>query len=305
MAVLTKERKAMKRLLGALVVTSLVEASALAADMVPSSPLLAWQISLPPAPLAWWSGVYIGVNAGHTWGADPVDTEGAQGYANKLSPAYAGALASALSQLGTTKFPVSNGFIGGIQVGYNYQFAGLLVAGIEADIQSASVSSSANQAVVTQVSGFAENYTSAGSMTDKLGYLGTFRARLGVTVTPTLLAYATAGSAYGGVSTSTSFTAAESRGGAVYPPVSASSSISGTRTGWTAGGGIEWMFARNWSAKGEYLYYDLGSATSDLNLAQINLAAAGHPLWGAASVISTTRFSGEIVRVGLNYNWGR
>jgi len=41
-------------------------------------------------------------------------------------------------------------------------------------------------------------------------------------------------------------------------------SYSNTQVGWTAGGGVEWMFMPNWSAKAEYLYYDLGniSATS-------------------------------------------
>jgi outer membrane immunogenic protein len=32
------------------------------------------------------------------------------------------------------------------------------------------------------------------------------------------------------------------------------------RTGWTAGGGLEWLFLPSWSFKVEYLYYDLGSA---------------------------------------------
>jgi outer membrane immunogenic protein len=31
------------------------------------------------------------------------------------------------------------------------------------------------------------------------------------------------------------------------------------RTGWTAGGGIEWAFANNWTAKAEFLYLDFGS----------------------------------------------
>jgi hypothetical protein len=32
-------------------------------------------------------------------------------------------------------------------------------------------------------------------------------------------------------------------------------------TGWTAGGGVEWMFTQNWSVKVEYLHYDLGTAS--------------------------------------------
>ena len=35
--------------------------------------------------------------------------------------------------------------------------------------------------------------------------------------------------------------------------------FSNTPTGWTAGGGVEWMFAPHWSAKVEYLYVDLSS----------------------------------------------
>ena len=34
---------------------------------------------------------------------------------------------------------------------------------------------------------------------------------------------------------------------------------SSRRAGWTIGGGLEWMFARNFTVKGEYLYYDFGS----------------------------------------------
>jgi outer membrane immunogenic protein len=49
-------------------------------------------------------------------------------------------------------------------------------------------------------------------------------------INPTLLVYGTGGFAYGG--------------------------SNGTRTGWTGGGGVEWTFAHNWSAKVEYLYVD-------------------------------------------------
>src|SRR5215469_18804019 len=37
-----------------------------------------------------------------------------------------------------------------------------------------------------------------------------------------------------------------------------------TRTGWTVGGGIEWAFWSNWSAKAEYDYYDFGTRTLTL-----------------------------------------
>lgn len=40
-------------------------------------------------------------------------------------------------------------------------------------------------------------------------------------------------------------------------------SYSDTRWGWTAGGGVEWAFAPNWSIKAEYLYVDLGTFRVD------------------------------------------
>src|ERR1700682_3333400 len=44
-------------------------------------------------------------------------------------------------------------------------------------------------------------------------------------------------------------------------PLMTSGSFSGTRIGYAVGAGGEWMLSSNWSAKLEYLYYDLGSAT--------------------------------------------
>jgi len=82
-------------------------------------------------------------------------------------------------------------------------------------------------------------------------------------------------------------------------------SFSNTRVGWTAGGGIEWLFAPNWSVKAEYLYYDLGSVTYGLSPLQ-NFNSAG-TLFTSGSPFSRTRFTGNIVRAGLNYHfnlWG-
>ena len=69
--------------------------------------------------------------------------------------------------------------------------------------------------------------------------------------------------------------------------------LSNTRTGWTAGGGVEWMFVPNWTAKAEYLYVDLDSdgATGSLGW---NYGYHFHP-------------EIKVVRVGVNYlfNFGR
>jgi outer membrane immunogenic protein len=91
-------------------------------------------------------------------------------------------------------------------------------------------------------------------------------------------------------------------------PYSSFGSFSNTRVGWTAGGGGEWLFAPNWSAKVEYLYYDLGNATYSLS-PLVGIGGPGSAVIGSvfstALPQSTTRFRGSIVRAGLNYhfNW--
>jgi len=64
-----------------------------------------------------------------------------------------------------------------------------------------------------------------------------------------------------------------------------------TRWGWTVGTGAEFALTQNWSAKGEWMYYDLGSEHFIVNSpANLGLIAAG-----------TT---GQTVRVGVNYHFG-
>ena len=64
-----------------------------------------------------------------------------------------------------------------------------------------------------------------------------------------------------------------------------------TKTGWTAGGGVEWAFLPNWSAKVEYLYTDLsGNNNNGFNWG-----------WGLNNVNNHTRFN--TVRAGVNYHF--
>ena len=98
-----------------------------------------------------------------------------------------------------------------------------------------------------------------GQFQSSIDYLGTVRGRLGFLVTPTLLVYGTAGLAYASANLSATYTTYDLAN--FYGPGLANPQNSDTRVGWTAGGGVEWMFLPNWSAKLEYLYYDLGSVT--------------------------------------------
>jgi len=161
----------------------------------------------------------------------------------------------------------SGGVVGGGQIGYNYQFGSFLV-GAEADFQGTSI-------------GFHRSnfFLGGNGIGVNLPWFGTVRGRAGYLITPTLLVYGTAGFAYGEVQGNwTGFT--------------------NTRTGWTAGGGVEWMFAPNWSAKAEYLFADLdsGGRTTFTGYQwgyhyhpQINTVRAGlnyHFNWGAAPVVA-------------------
>jgi outer membrane immunogenic protein len=130
----------------------------------------------------------------------------------------------------------------------------------------------------------------------KLSWFGTVLGRLGVTVTPELLLYGTGGLAYGHVDASAN-TQFFNSDGSLFARSPAS--VSKTKVGWTAGAGAEWMFARNWSAKLEYLYVDLGSESAIGNLASTDPQGVTQ----GESTRYTWRFRENIARVGVNYHF--
>jgi outer membrane immunogenic protein len=271
----------------------------------------------PPPPPPMWTGFYIGLNAGYTWsGSNSVGIVTSPLFFNPLALVGTTSFGSASALGATGVLPVNtSGFIGGGQIGYNWQFGNRFVAGVEADIQG--VAGSNNRATATTAVGtpaFPGSFVvTTLNVSKRLDYLGTVRGRLGFLVTPTLLVYGTGGLAYGGVNSSTTIAQA-AVGPATFTinaPYFGAGAFSDTRVGWTAGGGGEWMFLPNWSAKVEYLYYNLGNVTySNGVLANIATPPGGAvPTGGvfyALTSQSTTRYNGHIVRAGLNYhfNWG-
>jgi outer membrane immunogenic protein len=212
----------------------------------------------------------------------------------------------------TRSLPVnSRGFIGGGQIGYNHQFD-KFVLGIEADIQGTSVSGSGYGTTAEPIVGFPGNTAQTTlSVSNRLDYLGTLRGRIGFTITPTLLLYGTGGLAYGGVDSKTDINQALAGPATltVNVPYSSDSNFSGVRFGWTAGAGLAWMLSPQWSVKLEYLYYDLGSANYGGVLNNIvgpgppgNLVPVGGVFYSLGTAAST-RLDGNIVRVGLNYQF--
>jgi outer membrane immunogenic protein len=259
------------------------------------------------APVYSWTGWYGGFNVSGTWSDDPFNLSTTNVHLCGFVCGGPGPLGTALASAQGTTGAFSgrtNGFIGGGQLGYNWQFAKSWVAGFEADIQG--IGDGRSEVVGgTAIDVFGSSIATSMTLTKEVDYLGTVRGRLGWLASPTLLAYGTGGLAYGGVKASTSiFQTIAPPPGNVVPNFASSSGISQTRTGWTAGGGFEWMLDPHWSAKVEYLYYDLGRVTyNGLLAAGFMFPPAGETTYFTNNVQSTTRFNGNIVRVGLNYQF--
>jgi outer membrane immunogenic protein len=248
-----------------------------------------------------WTGFYVGLNAGGTFGGNgSVTTVAVPGF---FAPTWDTELAASSSLASTVLGSSKGGFIGGGQVGYNLQFSNVFVAGIEADIQGIASNRTSGTAfgAAVPVAYPDELIVSSSYASKSIDYLGTVRGRLGWLFTPTLLAYGTGGLAYGGVNLNSSILQNNLPFG---PPFASTGSFSDTRVGWTAGGGVEWMFWPNWSAKVEYLYYDLGSVT--VALSPLAYVPTTETIRYISTPYATTRFDGHIVRAGVNYhfNWG-
>lgn len=161
-----------------------------------------------------------------------------------ISPAYnwSGFYVGAMGGYGWGN-NAGNGGFGGGTVGYNWQFPGSqFVFGVEVDAAGASITDRFTQdqggILVTQDS----KISSFGSVTGRAGF-----------AMDAVLLYAKGGFAWGNNKSTIS-----------APMLGIVSSDSHTHTGYTLGGGVEYMFAPNWSAKGEYMYTSLGSENYNL-----------------------------------------
>jgi outer membrane immunogenic protein len=182
-----------------------------------------------------------------------------------------------------------DGVIGGGQIGYNWQF-GNWVPGLEADIQDSGQRGSLTLICPAGLcSGFPVPLTTTTSLTEKLEWFGTVRARLGWTVTPETMVYATGGLAYGKINDS----------GNITDGVTTSTfDFSKTSEGWAAGGGIENHLVGNWTWRLEYLFLTLEEPTGTFTTTII--PTRGNP---PSTVKIDPIFTDSIIRAGLNYKW--
>jgi outer membrane immunogenic protein len=183
----------MKKILLSSVALLGLATGAMAADLpsrVAPAPVIA------AAPIFTWTGFYVGVNAGYGWSDDDFD---AVDFADDED---------------------DGGFVGGAQIGYNYQI-GSFVVGLEGDIQYADFG---RDGVFNFEDEDGEILEGEFESSD---WFGTVRARAGVAFGQALI-YGTGGFAF-----------------------------ADDATGWTVGGGLEYAFTNNLSAKIEGLYVNL------------------------------------------------
>lgn len=158
------------------------------------------------------------------------------------------------------------GIIVGDQIGYNWQ-AGQWVFGAEADFQGS----------LQKGDGTLNGGGASVSYSSRLRWFGTVRGRVGMAF-DRFLPYVTAGWAFG-------------RGSLDGTSASVQFNQDKSYSGWTVGGGAEWAFLRNWSAKAEYLYINFGDGPT-------SLAATGPSV-----NITSGKLTTHIARVGLNYHF--
>lgn len=242
-----------------------------------------------------WTGFYIGANLGGLWGHSDV-TSSAPCTATNSPPAYfcsttfGQANGAAVGAAGTGSLSAS-GFTGGAQAGYNWQTANI-VLGFETDFNAFHFRGSRSISAVYPVNGpevGAGNSFTVGTSVEA-NWLYTLRGRIGWTVTPNVLAYATGGLALTQLQVANSFSD--------YQGASGGGSNSATKAGWVVGGGVEWAFDKNWSAKAEYLYVDFGSVTVNSTINVVNSGTAYSQNIGTSADLTAS-----IARLGINYKF--
>jgi outer membrane immunogenic protein len=200
-----------------------------------------------------WNGLQTGANGGNSSLAQNFAEPGAF-----LCPVYAYYAASCVE----TDFRFSghpSSFTAGGFTGYRVQI-GQMVVGVEGDLAWKKARSSYVQSGITPLY---VHETFTGSMTQ--GWDASLRARLGTLLTPSLLAYATGGVAFGSVSGSFSYDAQYGKdcGGA---SVKGAMSWDDVRTGYTWGGGLEADIGMGLKARIEYRFTDFGRISKDVPL---------------------------------------
>jgi len=269
--------------------TVLLTQLASAADLPRKAP----PAPFPPPPS--WTGFYVGANIGGGWGNRDV------GYTPN-DPLSAGIFPTGFP---LTSFDMS-GVVGGLQLGYNWQFNRNWLVGFETDFDWSDVRGSGSSPLSNP--NLANGAPPLAINADEhIKWFGTVRARLGYLPTDNLLVYATGGFAYGKVEhTANIFNGSSFIFGGTAPPfalncltgVCYAGSSNHTSTGWTVGGGIEYAFWQKWTVKADYLYIRLDDSS-------VTMLATSVPIGAATPSINANfgRTNINVARIGVNYRF--
>jgi outer membrane immunogenic protein len=231
-----------------------------------------------------WTGFYVGISGGYSRG-NSSNTYTITGFAPEAS---------------TTQM---NGGVFGGQLGYNWQPVRNFVIGIEADLQGTWQNGTDNPPSVTTTAVSPNcipgqppttcQITNVVGVDEKLRWFGTARARLGFVPWDNVMLYVTGGAAFGEVEWNATTTNTANFLGIISTTAINSATATATHTGWTVGGGSEWVVSGPWTAKLEYLFVDLGTFG--------NTYTAGGVV---PTVVESSHVRDNIVRIGLNYRFG-
>jgi outer membrane immunogenic protein len=204
-----------------------------------------------------WAGAYIGGHGGIAW------LQHSQSYTSTVN-------IFTCSQVPLTKCKLDDtGAVLGAQAGYNWQQQ-QWVFGIESDLSWTSLKKTVTTFPLAPSTFFH-------SIHDRVDWLASVRGRVGWAAGD-MLFYATAGVAFA------NFNAGWFRDGSIVRD-----QIDKTKTGWVAGGGIEKMFNRNWSARAEFLHYGFGRTTHSATF------------FGGNTYTTAFRHDVSVVRLGINF----
>jgi outer membrane immunogenic protein len=239
-----------------------------------------------PAPVPTWTGFYIGVHGGAGWQSAP-----SWSAVNPNFPAVGFAPQTLTGSPGM-------GAVGGLQLGYNYQFSPAWVVGVEGDFSWTSLGDNRTTRTGTPASiagGLPPPVTV--SMSENTEWLASARGRIGFTgwLNNTLL-FATGGVAW----TGREYNAAtfDTLNGNAHQLATSNT----TKSGWVVGGGAEWQATTNILLRAEYLYYNFnGSFTGNAigtNVAGVPLANQPLP-----STFTFNSYNVQVARIAVSYKF--
>jgi outer membrane immunogenic protein len=267
-------RKSIVTLLAATAASALAASAASAADLpvrsAPPVPIIA------AVPLFTWTGFYVGVNAGYGW------------HENNDNSIFVppGTFVTAPGASGTLTFGDNSGdgFVGGGQIGYNYQI-GSFVVGLETDLHWADLGGDRGTAVADFF--VPPTFVPAGAA-GGIEWFGTVRARLGVAFDRALV-YATGGFAYGGTDDNNGFNGFINNDDDV-------------RTGWVLGAGMEYAFTNNLTAGIEGLWVSLNGDNNGTFIGTETTVLGTRPVVVPDNRDSDNEFF--VARAKLNFKFG-